>query len=151
VEKIFLAHLESSADFSVVRSIPYSLHRLSHPGSHSVDIRNKKLWEELIAYFPRIRHGPHRKRRVQDFFCCFVCIRCRFSFRTESLPSNDRGVHIQTHRLMGRIYKVRRRDGLKCHDIQSLIKTGLGIHKLIWGDTQTHRQHGDRISILSIS
>jgi hypothetical protein len=24
--------------------------------------RNKKFWEELIAYFPLIRHGPHRKR-----------------------------------------------------------------------------------------
>jgi hypothetical protein len=25
--------------------------------------KNKKFWEELIAYFPLIRHGPHRKRR----------------------------------------------------------------------------------------
>jgi hypothetical protein len=24
---------------------------------------NKKFWEELIAYFPLIRHGPHRKRK----------------------------------------------------------------------------------------
>jgi hypothetical protein len=23
---------------------------------------NQKFWEELIAYFPLIRHGPHRKR-----------------------------------------------------------------------------------------
>jgi hypothetical protein len=22
---------------------------------------SKKFWEELIAYFPLIRHGPHRK------------------------------------------------------------------------------------------
>jgi hypothetical protein len=22
---------------------------------------NKKFWEDLIAYFPLIRHGPHRK------------------------------------------------------------------------------------------
>jgi hypothetical protein len=22
---------------------------------------NKKFWEELIAYFPVIQHGPHRK------------------------------------------------------------------------------------------
>jgi hypothetical protein len=36
---------------------------------------NRKFWEELIAYFPVIRHGPHRKRRVQLFFysaCVFV-------------------------------------------------------------------------------
>jgi hypothetical protein len=24
---------------------------------------NKKFWEELIAYFPLIRHGLHRKRQ----------------------------------------------------------------------------------------
>jgi hypothetical protein len=29
---------------------------------------NKKFWEELIAYFPFIRHEPHRKRRLQRFF-----------------------------------------------------------------------------------
>jgi hypothetical protein len=28
---------------------------------------NKKFWEELIAYFPMIRYGPHRKRRLQQF------------------------------------------------------------------------------------
>jgi hypothetical protein len=26
----------------------------------------KKLWEELITYFPLIRHEPHRKRRLQQ-------------------------------------------------------------------------------------
>jgi hypothetical protein len=36
--------------------------------------KNKKLWEELIAYFLLIRHRPHRKRRVQKFFYCCVCI-----------------------------------------------------------------------------
>jgi hypothetical protein len=29
---------------------------------------SKKFWEELIAYFPLIRHGPYRKRRLQQFF-----------------------------------------------------------------------------------
>jgi hypothetical protein len=28
---------------------------------------NKKFWEELIAYFPLIRHGQHRKPRLQQF------------------------------------------------------------------------------------
>jgi hypothetical protein len=23
-----------------------------------------KLWEELIAYFPLVRRGPHRKRKI---------------------------------------------------------------------------------------
>jgi hypothetical protein len=29
---------------------------------------NKKFWEQPIAYFPLIRHGPQRKRRRQQFF-----------------------------------------------------------------------------------
>jgi hypothetical protein len=33
--------------------------------------------------------------------------------------------------------------------IPSFIKIGSGIQKLTWGDTQTHRQHGDVISLLS--
>jgi hypothetical protein len=28
----------------------------------------KKFWEELMAYFPLIRHGLHRKRRLQQYF-----------------------------------------------------------------------------------
>jgi hypothetical protein len=39
-----------------------------------------------------IRHGPHWKRRVQQLFYCFVCIRYRGNVSTESLPSNDRGI-----------------------------------------------------------
>jgi hypothetical protein len=34
--------------------------------------------------------------------------------------------------------------------IPSFIKTGSGIQTLIGGDTQTHRQHGDRISLLLV-
>jgi hypothetical protein len=26
-------------------------------------IQNKNFWEELIAYLPLVRHGPHRKRK----------------------------------------------------------------------------------------
>jgi hypothetical protein len=32
--------------------------------------------------------------------------------------------------------------------IPSFVKIGLGIQKLIGRDSQTHRQHGDRISLL---
>jgi hypothetical protein len=35
--------------------------------------------------------------------------------------------------------------------IPSIINIGSGIEKLIEGDTQTHRQHGDRIRLLSFS
>jgi hypothetical protein len=46
-------------------------------------IKHEKFWEELIAYFPSIRHGPHRKRRVQQFFCFCMCIRCRSNVSTD--------------------------------------------------------------------
>jgi hypothetical protein len=39
------------------------------------------------------RHGPHRKRCVQQFFHC-----CRRNVFTGPLPSNDRRIHIQTYR-----------------------------------------------------
>jgi hypothetical protein len=51
---------------------------------------------------------PRRKRRLQQFFYFCVCIRCRGNVFTQPLPSNDRGIHIQTHRLMGGVYEVRR-------------------------------------------
>jgi hypothetical protein len=39
-----------------------------------------------------IRHGPHWKLRVQQFFYCCVCIRYRGNVSTEPLPSNYRGI-----------------------------------------------------------
>jgi hypothetical protein len=36
--------------------------------THWKHVKNKKFLEELIVYFPLIWHGPHRKRRVQQFF-----------------------------------------------------------------------------------
>jgi hypothetical protein len=51
---------------------------------------NKKFWGKLITYFTLIRHGPHRKRFLQQFFHS-VCIRCRCNVFTKPLPSNDKG------------------------------------------------------------
>jgi hypothetical protein len=39
-----------------------------------------------------IRHGPHWKLHVQQFFYCCVCIRYRSNISAEPLPSNDRGI-----------------------------------------------------------
>jgi hypothetical protein len=58
-------------------------------------LEKKKFWEELIAYFLLIRHGPHIKQHVQEFFCR-ICIRCRGNVFTEPSPSNDRGMYIHT-------------------------------------------------------
>jgi hypothetical protein len=75
--------------------------------------------QEIVGRTNRLlslmRHGPHWKRRVQQFFYCCPCIRYRrkvsteplpsndmgIFYRTEPLPSNEKGIHIQTHRLMG--------------------------------------------------
>jgi hypothetical protein len=65
--------------------------------------KSKKFWEELIAYFPLILRGPHRKGRVQQLFYCYVCVCCRGNVFTEPLPSSDKGIHIRTHRLRGGI------------------------------------------------
>jgi hypothetical protein len=39
-----------------------------------------------------IRHGPHWKRRVQQFFHSCLCIRYRGNVSTEPMRSNDRGI-----------------------------------------------------------
>jgi hypothetical protein len=66
-----------------------------------------------------IRHGPHGKRRVQQFFYCCVCIRYSCNVSTEPLPSNDRGIHRHTHRqqsdLISLLYFFKiRKVGEKC-------------------------------------
>jgi hypothetical protein len=43
-----------------------------------------------------IRHEPHRKRRIQQFFYCCVCIRYRGNVSTEALPSNGRITFTET-------------------------------------------------------
>jgi hypothetical protein len=54
---------------------------------------NKMFEEELITYFPLKPRGPHRKRHLQELLLPWnVC--------TKLLPSNNRGIHRQTHRHM---------------------------------------------------
>jgi hypothetical protein len=61
---------------------------------------------------------------------------------TEPLPSNDKGLHIQTHRLMGAIYEVHHSDGLRCHDIHTKSHKDWFRHsKVNRQDSQTHREH----------
>jgi hypothetical protein len=58
-------------------------------------IIKKSSGRELISYFHLIRRGPQGERRVQLFFYCLF-IRYRGNVFTEPLPSNDRGIHIET-------------------------------------------------------
>jgi hypothetical protein len=83
--------------------------------------KNKKFWEDLIAYFPLIRYGPHIKRLQQFSYCC-VSIRCSGNVFTEPLPSKERGIHILTHSPTGGIYEVRHSGGLSCHDAHTTFR-----------------------------
>jgi hypothetical protein len=107
---------------------------------------NFKLEQETNRLLPLKRHGPHRKRCVQQLFCF---ISCRGNVFTKPLPSNDGG-YAYRHRLMGGIYEVRRWDGLSCHDIHTKFNRDWLRHsKVNRRYTLTHRQHGDRTDLLS--
>jgi hypothetical protein len=111
-----------------------------------------------------IRHGPHSKRHVQQFFNCCVCIRYRGNVSTEplpsndrgiilqneQLPSNDRGIPIQTHRLMGGIIYLGRWDGLRCRDIRTKVHKYWFRHSKadMGGDARTSGEQRDFISLL---
>jgi hypothetical protein len=61
-----------------------------------VDSDDKIILQEVLGRTNRllslIRHGPHWKRRVQQFFHCRMCIRYCGNVSTEPLPRNDRGI-----------------------------------------------------------
>jgi hypothetical protein len=53
---------------------------------------------------------------------------------------------------MGGIYEVWRSDEFRCHDVHTEFhKDWFGHSKVDGGESQTHRQHGDRISLLQKS
>jgi hypothetical protein len=76
----------------------------------------------LEAFRPPIQQYIHREaqrlsfsydiERVEigafDNYFIVACIHCSGNMFTETWPSNDKGIHIQTHRLIGRIYDIRR-------------------------------------------
>jgi hypothetical protein len=58
-------------------------------------------------------------------------------------------IHVQTHGLMGVIHEIFHWDGLRFHDLCSMFHKDLVRHsKVKNGETQTQRQHGDRISLV---
>jgi hypothetical protein len=79
---------------------------------------NKKFSEELITYFPLIQHEPHRKGHIQQFINCRVCIHCHNNVFTKPLPSNDKGIHIQTLRHGRDLWSMPMR-WLRCDDIHT--------------------------------
>jgi hypothetical protein len=86
-------------------------------------------------------HGTQRKGRVEQFYCCVYC--CRDNVSTDLLPSNEKGIHMQIHRLMGENYEIRRKDGCKCHNIRVHSKFHKYWFRYIARYSQTHRQRDD--------
>jgi hypothetical protein len=95
--------------------------------------KKQEVLGRINHYFLLIRHGPHRKRRVQQFFYCCVYSLLREGCLRSRCVATVLWIYIQRHRLMGGIYELRRWDGIKCHDIYTKF------HKywLIEGDSQT--------------
>jgi hypothetical protein len=114
-------------------------------GEISRDITSiTRILEELLDYFLLIRHGSHTKRRVQQFFYCCVCILYRGNVFTEPLPSNYeyKGIYIQGFMK----YAFEMVSDATIYT-RSFMKIGSGIENVIGWDTQTQRQHCDRLSL----
>jgi hypothetical protein len=96
--------------------------------------------------FSLIRHGPHRKRRVSQFFYCCVYIRCCGNVFTEPLPSNDMGyIYRHTDWWEGLMkHAVKMASGAMIY-LPTPIKISSGFQKWIRGYTDTQR--GDRTGL----
>jgi hypothetical protein len=46
----------------------YILYKMKHDSEGEIEEYVYENWEELITYFPLIRHGPQRKQYLQQFF-----------------------------------------------------------------------------------
>jgi hypothetical protein len=99
----------------------------------------RSSWKKQIAYFRLLWHGPQRRWRVQQFFCCCSCIRCRGNVLTDPLTSNYRGdtqIYTQTDE------KDLWHTPLRWVQVPGLINIGSGTQTLRGRsiDTQTNRR-----------
>jgi hypothetical protein len=132
----------------------------------------KKFWEKLFACFPLIRHEPHRKRLLQQFFVgaetfYWVDIWQRYGDTqtdTQTQASNNYSCFTscclttipvkdtETNGMMGGVCEVCRWDGLRCHDIHTKFHKDWFRDSKVdsdWVDPRTHREQGYPINLLS--
>jgi hypothetical protein len=64
-------------------------------------------------------------------------IRCCGNVFTKPLTSNDMGIHIRIHGLLGGIYDVRRWNALRCYDICAKF------HKDWFSHSELNEEHSD--------
>jgi hypothetical protein len=110
--------------------------------------KEQKFWEELIAYFRWYDKDRTKDDASNNYFivaCVFVAVVTFFPSRCLVTV----GGYTYRQRFMWGTYEVRRWDGLRRHDIHTKFHNVWFIHSKVLGGTQTHRQHGDRISLLS--
>jgi hypothetical protein len=110
-----------------------------HFGRRRLDeLYYKKFWEDVIAYLSLMRHGPYRKRCVQQLFYCWACIHCRGDVSIEPLPSNDKGITYRHTDCWEEEFMM----GLSAMVyIRRFIKIGSGIQKLMrMGYTDTQKE-----------
>jgi hypothetical protein len=84
-----LSTANSKMNLQKVRNTTYQLKK-------RVEYNLKKFWEEIIAYFTSIRHGSHRKPRVQQFFV--VLSACLPSHCLVTKGGRDRHRHAERER-----------------------------------------------------
>jgi hypothetical protein len=68
-----------------------------YSSKYIIGILKQEVLERTNRLLSLIRHRPHWKRRVQQFFYCCASIHYRNNVSTEPLPSNDRGGFTDTH------------------------------------------------------
>jgi hypothetical protein len=74
--------------------------------------------------------------------CIVACVFVIAVFK-EPLPNNDKGIHIETHNLMGGVIKYEVEIGsVAMLYIPNFIMIGSCIQKFMGGDTHTHRHTG---------
>jgi hypothetical protein len=112
-------------------------------------IKNKFL-EELIAYFPW-----YDTDRIENYVFDNSIVACVFVTEVTFLPSRCLATiqgYTYRHTDWWEGFLLGRWDGLRCRDIRTKFhKDWFRRSKVNKGDTQTHRQHGDRISLLCLS
>jgi hypothetical protein len=105
------------------------------PGGYST---TKNILGSANRQLSLIRNGPCRKRLVEQFIYCWLSICRRGNDFTELLPSNDMGMHIHVHRLMGFMKPFAEMGPGAMTHLLSFLKIGSDISKLKRKGKETH-------------
>jgi hypothetical protein len=119
--------------------------KYSNPPPHGQEIHK----QETILWYDT----DHIENDASSNSSIVMCTLCHRNVTNKPLPSNDRGIHMQTHKLRRGVYEILRRDGFRCHNTHTNFHTyWFRPLKLIrGGDTTIQRQQGVFTCLLSFS